>query len=178
MLEIAWFILVVRSRTHVPELQACDVLLQSALRGSGPRREHLLQGIYRLACGCQGARGTFLSPLSFAVVTVPTYITRAQMHLVFHALSSFPLVSCRLPGAVPSAAALGNPRVKPSIVKLLFDNVPAVEQHQGPRQTREQGLRKCGYHRDFSWGAQNGPTGRHLHAAGCCGGVQQDSVGK
>lgn len=35
MLEIAWFILVVRSRTHVPELQGCDVLPQSALQGSG-----------------------------------------------------------------------------------------------------------------------------------------------
>lgn len=178
MLEIAWFILVVSSRTHVPELQGCDVLPQSALQGSGAPCALLQQGICRLACGCQGAQGTSLSLLSFAVVTVPTYIARAQKHLVFRALLSFPLVSCLLPGAVPLAAALGNPRVKSSFVKPLFDNVRAVEQQQGPCQTRQQGLRKHGYLLDFTWDEQNGPTAHHLHATGCCGVVQRDLVGK
>lgn len=124
-------------------------------------------------------RGTSYFPItSFAVVTVPTYIARAQKHLVFRALLSFPLVSRRLPGAVPLAAALGNPRVKSSFVKPLFDNVRAGEQQQGPRQTRQQGLRKRGYLLDFTWGEQNGPTAHHLHATGCCGGVQQELVGK
>ena len=49
------------------------------------------------------------------------------MHLVILALI-FPLFLWSMPRAVPSATALGSPRVKPSVVKLLFDDVVAVEQ--------------------------------------------------
>lgn len=80
-----------------------------------------------LTCGCRRGWDTLLSLLSFCSCNNPNYKTSAQMHLVIHTLF-FPLFFWSMPGAVPSATAPGSPRVKSSHVKLLFDDVAAVEQ--------------------------------------------------